>query len=201
MYIKLTRLDGSPIWLNAAFIVTVEPQRKSGGSLVVPVGDGLDYEVRESPETVLAMLDGAPVPEILPIPSSDALTATPPDVSPDESEPDPQAAEETPKAPKKTAAKRGRAKTATTDQEDGQSDETKKKKPAKSRAKKKIALKLDEAELERLRKLAPKTVKKLGNTISTQFKVDDVEKTVEALAANGIIELMDGERVVWVNAT
>jgi hypothetical protein len=52
-----------------------------------------------------------------------------------------------------------------------------------------------------LRKLAPKTVKKLGNTISTQFKVDDVEKTVEALAANGIIELMDGERVVWINPT
>ena len=88
MYIKLTRMDGAPIWLNAAFVVTIEPHRRSGGSLVVPIGDGLDYEVKESPETVLAMLDGAPVPAVVPIPCSDALTATPDDVSPEESIPE-----------------------------------------------------------------------------------------------------------------
>ena len=33
MFIKLTRKDGSPIWLNASFVVTVEPLR-GGGSVV-----------------------------------------------------------------------------------------------------------------------------------------------------------------------
>ena len=59
MFIQLTRTDGVPVWLNACFVVTVEPSR-SGGSIVVPIGDGLDYEVRESPDAVLAMLEGAP---------------------------------------------------------------------------------------------------------------------------------------------
>ena len=56
MFIQLTRTDGIPVWLNACFVVTVEPSR-GGGSIVVPIGDGLDYEVKESPETVLSMLD------------------------------------------------------------------------------------------------------------------------------------------------
>ena len=60
MFIKLTRLDNSPIWLNASFVVTVEP-RKGGGAIVVPIGDGLDYDVREPAEVVLSLLAGAPV--------------------------------------------------------------------------------------------------------------------------------------------
>ena len=82
MYTRLTRLDGSPIWINASFVVTVEP-RKGGGSIVVPIGDGLDYDVRETPEAVLALLEGAPVPAVVPVPVSDCLTKTPEDVSPD----------------------------------------------------------------------------------------------------------------------
>lgn len=210
MYIKLTRMDGSPIWLNAAFVVTIEPHRKNGGSLVVPIGDGLDYEVKEPPATVLAMLDGAPAPAVVPVPSSDALTAAPDDVSPEEpaSEEDgssldifknTKVGEEKTKPVKKPTAKRGRTKTAKPE-EDGedQSAAARKKSPAKSRAKKKVELKLEETELERLRKLAPKTLKKLGNTVATQFKVDDVDNTVEALESNGIITL-DGERVTWTN--
>ena len=73
MYIKLTRMNGRPIWLNASFIVTIEPHERSGGSIVVPIGDGLDYEVKEPPATVLAMLDGAPVPAVVPVPTTDAL--------------------------------------------------------------------------------------------------------------------------------
>ena len=216
MYIKLTRMDGAPIWLNAAFVVTIEPHRRSGGSLVVPIGDGLDYEVKESPETVLAMLDGAPVPAVVPIPCSDALTATPDDVSPEESIPEEdvpsaedatsldvfksaKAGEEKTKPAKKTTPRRGKSKTAKAE-EDGedQSKSEKKKSTAKNRSKKKNELKLEETELERLRKLAPKTLKKLGNTVSTQFKVDNVEETIETLASNGIITL-DGERVIWTN--
>ena len=210
MYIKLTRMDGSPIWLNAAFVVTIEPHRKNGGSLVVPIGDGLDYEVKEPPATVLAMLDGAPAPAVVPVPSSDALTAAPDDVSPEEpaSEEDgssldifknTKVGEEKTKPVKKPTTKRGRTKTAKTEEDsEDQSAAARKKSPAKSRAKKTVELKLEETELERLRKLAPKTLKKLGNTVATQFKVDDVDNTVEALESNGIITL-DGERVTWTN--
>lgn len=82
MFIKLTKLDNSPVWLNASFIVTVEP-RRGGGSIVVPIGDGLDYDVRERCEDVLALLQNAPMPTVVPIPVSDCLTKTPADVSPE----------------------------------------------------------------------------------------------------------------------
>ena len=82
MFIRLTRADGLPIWLNASFIVTVEPTR-SGGSIVVPIGDGLDYDVKEAPETVLALLNEAPPAKVVPVPPPKALTPMPEDVSPD----------------------------------------------------------------------------------------------------------------------
>lgn len=82
MFIRLTRTDGLPIWLNASFIVTVEPAR-SGGSIVVPIGDGLDYDVKEAPETVLALLDKAPPAKVVPVPPPKSLTHTPDDVSPE----------------------------------------------------------------------------------------------------------------------
>lgn len=83
MYIKLTRLDGTPIWINAAFVVTVEP-RKLGGATVVPIGDGLDYDVRETADMVLDMLDAAPVEKVVPVPVPKSLTQTPDDVSPED---------------------------------------------------------------------------------------------------------------------
>ena len=82
MFIRLTRADGLPIWINASFVVTVEPTR-SGGSIVVPIGDGLDYDVKESPEMVLALLDAAPPAKVVPVPPPKALTPTPDDVSPE----------------------------------------------------------------------------------------------------------------------
>lgn len=200
MYIKLTRMDGAPIWLNASFIVTIEPHRRSGGSVVVPVGDGLDYEVKESPETVLAMLEGAPAPAIVPVSASDALTATPEDVSPEDDEtqvPDDHAQPEKPA--KKTTARRAKAKQ---DKEAGKPAEQseapagKKKPSARNRSKKKPTMEMDAGELDRLRKLAPKSLKKLGNTISTQFKVSNADETIELLKDLGVIEL-EGERVIW----
>ncbi len=64
MFIKLIRIDGQAVWFNRDYIVTVEP-RKGSGALVVPLGDGIDYEVRESPEEIVAALggDGAPGPK------------------------------------------------------------------------------------------------------------------------------------------
>ena len=72
MFIKLTRLDNTPIWINASFVVTVEP-RKGGGAIVVPIGDGLDYDVREMPEAVLGLLGDAPAPAVVPVPAPPGL--------------------------------------------------------------------------------------------------------------------------------
>ena len=75
MFIKLTRTDGRPIWINPEFIVTVEG-RKDGGSIVVPGGDGLDYDVKESPQTVMDLCGGKVMAAEIPPPP--ALPADPP---------------------------------------------------------------------------------------------------------------------------
>ena len=62
MFIKLIRTDGRPIWINPEFIVTVE-NRKDGGAIVVPAGDGLDYDVKESSEMVMRLCGGDPPAE------------------------------------------------------------------------------------------------------------------------------------------
>ena len=188
MYIKLTRFDNRPVWLNAAFVVTVEPRRDGSGAVVVPIGDGLDYDVRESPEDVLRMLEGCPAPQVVPVPVSDCLTKTPADVSPEpERKPPEPVAEEKPveaKAdePAEKPVKKPRAKKPAA---------AKKAKPAK-----KPVLELSDDEVARLGKLAPKSVAKLKNTLSTQFRVADVSETVAALEAKGVIKL-DGNHVNW----
>lgn len=199
MFIRLTRLDNSPIWLNAAFIVTVEP-RKGGGSVVVPVGDGLDYDVREMPEAVLALLGDAPAPAILPIPTKDALTPTPEDVSP---ETDAQLVSEARQSAEKSepSAEKSAPADATTD-EPKPAKRTRKtattttaKKPRATR-KKKPALPLPPEDVERLSRMRPKSLKKLQNTLQSQFKVEDVASAIEALAANAVFTL-EQERVLW----
>ena len=186
MYIKLTRFDNRPVWLNAAFVVTVEPRKDGSGAVVVPIGDGLDYDVRESPEEVLRMLEGSPAPQVVPVPVSDCLTKTPADVSPEpERKPPVEAAkdEEKPAAPaEKPAKKVARAKKPAA---------VKKAKPAK-----KPVLELSDEEVTRLGKLAPKSIAKLKNTLSTQFRVADVSETVAALESKGVIKL-DGNHVSW----
>ena len=161
-FVRLTRLDGSPIWLNASFVVTIEP-RKGGGTTVVPIGDGLDYDVRETPEDVLAYLDGAPVPEVVPVPTSDALTLTPEDVSPESGYDDAKSPETPAFVPGPGAPAAGE---------------------------------LLEGEVARVRKMAPRTVKKLQNTIKTQFRAANVETAISALVSRRIIAI-DGTRVIW----
>ena len=186
MYIKLTRFDNRPVWLNAAFVVTVEPRRDGSGAVVVPIGDGLDYDVRESPEEVLRMLEGCPAPQVVPVPVSDCLTKTPADVSP---EPERKPAVTTPArenaggtVEEKPAKKAARARKPAA---------TKKAKPAK-----KPPLELSDEEVTRLGKLAPKSIAKLKNTLSTQFRVADVSETVAALEAKGVIKI-DGNHIGW----
>ena len=189
-FVKLTRLDGDPIWLNASFVVTVEP-RKGGGSVVVPIGDGLDYDVREPPEAVLAVLDGAPVPEVVPVPTSDALTPTPDDVSPEggdsaEEKKDDAEGEKPAKKATRRAASRKRASAGTQEAPDFVAS------PAAD-----AVVDLLDDELARLRKMAPRTVKKLQNTIMTQFKSVNAEAAVTSLVTRGIITI-DGTHINWL---
>ena len=58
MFIKLTRTDGTPVWLNPDFIVRIEAWKK--GSAVAAAGDG-DFEVMEDTRTILAMAGGVRV--------------------------------------------------------------------------------------------------------------------------------------------
>ena len=236
MFIKLTRLDNSPIWLNASFIVTVEP-RKGGGTIVVPIGDGLDYEVREKAEAVLQMLDGAPVPAVVPVPTSDGLAPTPDDVSPEPERPEPAvpvrppkpeppvpadpvpAAEESAAAepePEKPARKRTTRKTAakTTKTATKTRKRTTKKAEADEPAPEPAAepppaepepapaievvppIALTDAQIERLKRMMPRSVRKLSNTLIAQFRVDAPEPVIDALAAQGVV-LLDGDHVIW----
>ena len=199
MYIKLTRFDNRPVWLNAAFVVTVEPRRDGSGSVVVPIGDGLDYDVRESPEEVLRMLEGCPAPQVVPVPVSDCLTKTPADVSPEPERKPPESVK-----PVEPERKPDTVTTPVHEDADGTEVKPAKKavkprKPAaakKAKPAKKPVLELSDEEVTRLGKLAPKSIAKLKNTLSTQFRVADVSETVAALEAKGVIKL-DGNHVSW----
>ena len=212
MYIKLTRFDNRPVWLNAAFVVTVEPRRDGSGSVVVPIGDGLDYDVRESPEEVLRMLEGCPAPQVVPVPVSDCLTKTPADVSPEPERkpavtmPAREDAGGTVTAPvTPPSGPSGLLRRGICEDADGTVAEKPAKKPArakkpaavkKAKPAKKPVLELSDEEVTRLGKLAPKSIAKLKNTLSTQFRVADVSETVAALEAKGVIKL-DGNHVSW----
>jgi len=264
MFIKLTKLDNSPVWLNASFVVTVEP-RRGGGSIVVPIGDGLDYEVRENAESVLGMLDKAPAPTVVPVPVSDCLTQTPADVSPEPAEPEPKVSprieravaaacepvkpseppaepvkveEETKPARKttrktaakaKTAAKPRKRATKKSAESDEQppADDSSGPAPAESEtapneaapvpspvaavpspvaaetpvAIQEVAmpvpkLELNESQIDRLKKLMPRSVRKLANTLIAQFRVPDPQEVIRALQLHGVLRL-DCDRVLW----
>jgi len=191
-FVRLTRLDGSPIWLNASFVVTLEP-RKGGGSIVVPIGDGLDYDVRETPEAVLAYLDGAPVPEVVPVPTSDALTPTPDDVSPEGGDDDAKKEEPEAERPaKKTARKTTKRKSAAAEKPEKAEEAPSFKQPDPASQ----AAELLDDEIARLRKMAPRTVKKLQNTLMTQFKSVNAEAALATLVSRGVV-VIDGTRVNW----
>lgn len=211
MFIKLTRLDNRPVWLNAAFVVTVEPRRDGNGAVVVPIGDGLDYDVRERPEEVLRMLDGCPAPKVVPVPVSDCLTKTPADVSPDPEPPRPierKPVEAKPAEAMPTEAKPAESEpAAAASVEETPAEEKPKKRATRSRTKKSAAekkekpakkptLELSDEDVARLQKLSPKSVAKLKNTLASQFRVSDVSETVLALEAKGFLAL-DGNHVSW----
>lgn len=194
MYIKLMRFDGMPIWINAAFVVTVEPRRQ-GGSIVVPIGDGLDYEVRESPETVLSLLEGAPAANVVPVPVPKALTPTPDDVSGEQAPVLAEEADEPEAAPVAKPHKRqpkGKKKEIPDDVFAGVTSAPKKR-AVRSKTKK---AELTDEQVGRLVKMAPGSKKKLLNTLATQFKVEAPEDAIDSLVKKGVLAL-DQNRVNW----
>ena len=66
MFIKLTKSDGVPVWLNPEFIVRIESWKT--GSAVAVAGDG-DFEVREMPSSILALCQATPAPAPVPTPT------------------------------------------------------------------------------------------------------------------------------------
>lgn len=207
MFIRLTRLDNTPIWINASFVVTVEP-RKAGGSVVVPIGDGLDYDVKETPEAVLSLLGDAPAPAVVPVPPPPGLAPKTLGVA-SEAEPMPVAtpnaepvAESAPAPAKKTTRTRAKAKasapaaeTEAATAEAASDDKPPAKKPRARRTKKPV-LPLTEDEVARLRKLAPGTVRKLQNTLVAQFRAVEPEAAIVALEAHEILTI-DRDHIVW----
>ena len=209
MFIKLTRFDNRPVWLNASFIVTVEPRRDGNGAVVVPIGDGLDYDVRETPAEVLRLLEGAPETKVVPVPVSDCLTKTPVDVSPEPEKKDPppppapaapaasaeesvpQVEESGKKPRKRTTRKTTKSAVAKKPRAAKKADEPKPVPPAAP-----LRLELSDDQVARLRKMAPKSLAKIKNTLATQFHVGDVVGTVAALAEKGIYKI-DGNHIEW----
>jgi len=204
MFIKLTRFDNRPIWLNASFIVTVEPRKDGVGSVVVPIGDGFDYDVRESVAEILEKLEGAPAATVVPVPAPDCLTKAPADVSPepepkrerpaDEARPAEAPAEG--KKPRKRAVRKPKAEGEKGGKPAAKKEESANKPEAAVVQKPLPPLELTPEQVVRLGKLAPKSVAKLKNTLATQFHVADVGATVLALEAKGAFAL-DGTRVLW----
>ena len=214
MFVKLIRKHKNlPIWLNAAFVVSVEPSER-GGSLVTPIGDGLDYDVKESPEEVLAMLEGQPQPMVVPVPAPKLLTPAPDDVSPDtwerggSSETPPAEAEKPktrrgakPRAPRKASAASAPARAAA--KGEGPSEAREASAPASASGAEPApaqtagaARRMPEAQLERLRKMQPGTVAKLRNTLEKQFHSADPEADMRALEAAGVLRTARGH-VEW----
>lgn len=210
MFIKLTKKDGSPVWINASFLVTVEPSR-FGGSVVVPIGDGLDYDVRERPEEILALASGAPVPAVVPVPPPAALAVS---RDPEPEEPGSTGSvESAPEAPKRKRAVR-KTKSAKAAEEasaedapppaeaPGNAEDAAKpaKKAVKPRAKaaaKKPKFEFPDDYLVRLRKLAPGSVRKFNNTLLSQFKIDNPEPVMLYLVDRKVIAL-ENDHIIWL---
>lgn len=202
MYIKLTRMNGQPIWLNASFVVTVEPTR-SGGAIVVPIGDGLDYEVRETPETVLAILEGAPVPNVVPVPPPRALAPQPDDVSPEDERPVDPEPEKTVEVDSKPAPKGNRRK-----KKAGQTSAEQMVDKANVVTAEKSVRSAENPEPEEFQEIVAdlkarkcRTGKRLRNAIKSYFKKTDeteIDHIIEAMINRGYMLVGGDGHVTWI---
>ena len=262
MFVRLTKKDGAPIWFNASYIVTVEPMR-SGGATVVPIGDGLDYEVRERADDIITLVEKAQGIVSAPAPVTPSAPAVVEKAKPEKAVEKPAdgdgAKDEPPKfedpnagAPQVSEAEAANAVAVVTAIKKGTLRRAPAKKTtrktAKSAAKSEAKAKADEPpaeasepaadadkqaaepepapapeaaafdvfaatevrrtvdkvpvdlstdQIDRLRAMAPKTVKKLLNSINAQFPVADPNSTIQALKDHGIITVDDKGHVKW----
>lgn len=216
MFIKLTRTDGRPIWINPEFIVTVEG-RKDGGSIVVPGGDGLDYDIKESPQAVMDLCGGKVVAAEIPPPPATPADPPPPEKGAEEkatvsgepaasepvpakkrgrkaskaaAAPEPAPVPETPPAAEPPAVA-AEAEPVTPDEEKPPA------KPRKRTSRKKPTIDLTDEQMARLRKMAPGSRQKLLNTL-VHLKVPNAEATAVALIANKVLEILPDNHVNWL---
>lgn len=257
MFVRFTRKDGGAVWINSRYIVTVE-QAKAGGSIVVPLGDGVDYEVRESPADAIGLIERARA-EKSPDAAVGGFEPAAPSGSIAQDAPVPaepvHSVEEAPPAPvfesapggegldektsangvaafeafvesktrapaKKPGARRTRKAPAKKTQ-DGPAADVPESAAApdpapadeqdapdvfaagfdsgvkRRRDSAKAQMDLTNDEIDRLRAMAPKTVKKIVNSLNAQFGVQDADETVRSLSDRGIIAIDDKGRVAW----
>jgi len=196
-------MNGQPIWLNASFVVTVEPMR-SGGAIVVPIGDGLDYEVRESPETVLALLSGAPQPAVVPVPPPRALAPQPEDVSPEEERPFDREPEKPVAVEETKPAKRGRRRKKNAEQVSTASTADK----AQNTSAKEVSRVSETPEPEGFKEIVAdlkarkcRTGKRLRNAIKSYFKKTDeteIDHIIETMINKGYMLVGSDGHVTWI---
>ena len=208
MFIQLTRTDGSPVWLNASFVVTVEPSR-GGGSIVVPIGDGLDYEVKEKPEAVLAILDGAPPAKIVPVPPPKTLAPRPDDVSPDVNPADcdkvamPEVASSAPKKTRKTKSSTVKKDVvAEPEKAEEAKPSTKRKRSVSKKQPEKPALPEDFQKIvDGLKVRKCRTVKRLRNAMKSfhgKTDVEEMDRIIEEMMNIGLILVEPDGHVKWI---
>jgi len=216
MYIQLTRIDGSPIWLNASFIVTIEPT-KNGGSIVVPIGDGLDYEVKESADVVLGLLKEAPCAAVVPVPPPKSLAPTSKDVAPGNLEANEIAHEQKASAPKKatkapartrktaSAASAKKTKAVAAVKDETPEVEADKRQPDADFVAEDSAPYVPPEDplgqiIEKLKSHKCRTEKRLMNFIKSSHKTmsdADVLEVMDALKSRGYITVEDDGHVTW----
>ena len=208
MFIQLTRTDGSPVWLNASFVVTVEPSR-SGGSIVVPIGDGLDYEVKEAPEDVLAVLEGAPSAKVVPVPPPKTLAPRPDDASPDVNPVDcdkiakPEAALSVPRKARKTKSSTVKKDAiAGAEKVEEPKPATKRKRSVAKKQPEKAALPEDFRKIvDGLKVRKCRTVKRLRNAMKSfhgKTDVEEMDRIIEEMINIGLILVEPDGHVKWV---
>ena len=224
MFIELTRTDGRPIWINPEFIVTVEG-RKDGGSIVVPGGDGLDYDVKDSTQTVMDLCGGKVAAAEIPPPPATPADPPPPEKGAEEkatvsgepaasepvpakkrgrkaskaaAAPEPAPVPETPPAAEPPAvAAEAEPATPAEAEPATPAEEKPAAKPRKRTSRKKPAIDLTDEQMARLRKMAPGSRQKLLNTL-VHLKVPNAEATAVALIANKVLEILPDNHVNWL---
>lgn len=199
MFVKLKKKDGSPVWVNAGYVVTVTPA-KFGGSTVVPIGDGFDYDVMEEPEEVVSLLSGAALSaDEKPKRKTRKKKADGEGAVSPEEPPPPE--EEKPAAKEKPSGRKPARKKQAAALEEGPESvfgEAASAPAAEDVLAEKLKFDFPEEYIARLRKLAPGSIRKLNNTLVAQCNVTDPGPVVMYLVDRHVIAL-DKSHVVWLD--